>query len=439
MSATSIGLIGMASLVGMIMVRIPVGVALGLVGFLGYAAIDGFAKARLVFGAVPLELSSAYTLSVLPLFTLMGALATMAGLSGDLFRASNAIFAGMRGSLAMAAVGASAAFGAVCGSSLATAATMSRISIPQMLKAGYSPALAAGVVAAGGTLGILIPPSLILMIYGIIAQLSIIKLFAAALIPGLVLTGLYLLTVWAWVRIRPEAAPKLPSEGKAQAFRLVLTIWDVAALFLVTFGGIYLGWFSPTEAAAVGAFGALLLGLLRKGFARGDVTTAFTETTRITANLVLIVLGSTIFSYFVVQTGMAQSVVKGITALGLSPLCGDAAADRLLRLPRLLPRRHRHGAGDGAGAAAAGHIDRLRSDLVRRAARHRRRDRPDPPARRDEPLRHPHPGAGDQPRRDVSRRAALPDRAPFALIAMLLAWPDLALWLPQVDVAELAA
>ena len=130
MSATSIGLIGMATLVGMILARIPVGVALGLTGFVGYAAIDGFAKARLVFGAVPLELSSAYTLSVLPLFTLMGALATMAGLSGDLFRASNAIFAGMRGSLAMAAVGASAAFGAVCGSSLATAATMSRISKP---------------------------------------------------------------------------------------------------------------------------------------------------------------------------------------------------------------------------------------------------------------------------------------------------------------------
>lgn len=320
MSATSIGLIGMATLVGMILARIPVAVALGLVGFVGYAAIDGFAKARLVFGAVPLELSSAYTLSVLPLFTLMGALATMAGLSGDLFRASNAVFAGMRGSLAMAAVGASAAFGAVCGSSLATAATMSRISIPQMLKAGYSPALAAGVVAAGGTLGILIPPSLILMIYGIIAQLSIIKLFAAALIPGLVLTTLYLVTVGIWVRFRPEAAPKLPTAGRAESFRLVLSIWDVAVLFAVTFGGIYLGWFSPTEAAAVGAFGALLLGLLRRGFKRGDVTTAFTETTRITANLVLIVLGSTIFSYFVVQTGMAQSVVRGIDAIGLPPL-----------------------------------------------------------------------------------------------------------------------
>ena len=430
MSATSIGLIGMATLVGMILVRIPVGVALGLVGFAGYAAIDGFAKARLVFGAVPLELSSAYTLSVLPLFTLMGALATMAGLSGDLFRASNAVFAGMRGSLAMAAVGASAAFGAVCGSSLATAATMSRISIPQMLKAGYSPALAAGVVAAGGTLGILIPPSLILMIYGIIAQLSIIKLFAAALIPGLVLTGLYLLTVWVWVRLQPEAAPKPPNEGKAQAFRLVLNIWDVATLFLVTFGGIYLGWFSPTEAAAVGAFGALLLGLLRKGFARGDVTTAVTETTRITANLVLIVLGSTIFSYFVVQTGMAQSVVAGIAAVGLSPLSVmllliafyiflgcflEGIGMVLVTVPVLLPLV----LSTGYDPIWFGVLLVIVVEIG---------------------LIHPPVGMNlfvirtQAPEISLGAmyRGVLPFLlAPLALIAMLLAWPDLALWLPR--------
>lgn len=430
MSATSIGLVGMAALVGMILARVPVGVALGLVGFLGYAAIDGLAKARLVFGAVPLELASAYTLSVLPLFTLMGALATAAGLSGDLFRASNAVFAGIRGSLAMAAIGASAAFGAVCGSSLATAATMSRISIPQMLKAGYSPALAAGVVAAGGTLGILIPPSLILMIYGIIAQLSIIKLFAAALIPGLVLTGLYLVTVWAWVRLRPEAAPKLPAESRAQALRLVLTIWDVAALFLVTFGGIYLGWFSPTEAAAVGAFGALLLGLLRKGFRPGDVTLAFTETTRITANLVLIVLGSTIFSYFVVQTGMAQSVVRSITAMGLSPLAImlllvafyvflgcflEGIGMVLVTVPVLLPLVVSTGYDPvwfGVLLVIVVEIGLIHPPVgmnlfvIRTQA--------------------PEIGLG------AMYRGVLPFLvAPFALIALLLVWPDLALWLPR--------
>jgi C4-dicarboxylate transporter DctM subunit len=430
MSATTIGLMGMGALVAMILARIPVAVALGLVGFLGYAALDGFAKARLVFGAVPLELASAYSLSVLPLFTLMGALATMAGLSGDLFRASNAVFAGMRGSLAMAAVGASAAFGAVCGSSLATAATMSRISIPQMLQAGYSPALAAGVVAAGGTLGILIPPSLILMIYGIIAQLSIIKLFAAALIPGLLLTALYLVTVAVWVWLRPDAAPKIATEGKAGSMRLVLSVWDVALLFLVTFGGIYLGWFSPTEAAAVGAFGALVLGLARRGFRRGDIPTAFTETTRITANLVLIVLGSTIFSYFVVQTGMAQSVARSIGATGLSPVsimlvlvafyiflgCFlEGIGMVLVTVPVLLPLV----ISTGYDPIWFGVLLVIVVEIG---------------------LIHPPVGMNlfvirtqaPQISLGAMYRGVLPFlAAPFILIALLLVWPELALWLPR--------
>jgi C4-dicarboxylate transporter DctM subunit len=319
-SATTIGLIGMAILIGLILIRIPVGVALGLVGFAGYAAIEGWTKAQLVFGSVPLELASAYSLSVLPLFTLMGALATMAGLSGDLFRASNALFAGTRGSLAMAAIGASAAFGAVCGSSVATAATMGRISIPEMLRANYSPALAAGAVAAGGTLGILIPPSLILMIYAIIAQQPVIKLFAAALLPGLILTALYVATVFVWARLRPEAAPAIRTGESGGALRILASVADVVALFFVTFGGIYFGWFSPTEAAAVGAFGALLLGLWRRTLTRSAILNGFTETARVTANIVLIIIGSMIFSYFVVQTGIAQSAVVWIKGTGMPPL-----------------------------------------------------------------------------------------------------------------------
>lgn len=320
MSETAIGFAGMGVLLLLILARIPVGVALGLVGFGGYVALEGWTKAQYVFGAVPLELASAHALSVLPLFTLMGALATLAGLSADLFRASNAVFAGTRGSLAMAAIGASAAFGAVCGSSVATAATMGRISIPEMLRARYSPALAAGAVAAGGTLGILIPPSLILMIYAIIAQQPVIKLFAAALVPGLVLTALYVLTVALWARLRPEAALELPRDEGGGAVRVLLNVADVAALFLVTFGGIYVGWFSPTEAAAVGAFGALLLGLWRRTLTRFGILDCFTETARITANIVLIIIGSTIFSYFVVQTTIAQSIVGWIGATGMPPL-----------------------------------------------------------------------------------------------------------------------
>ncbi|MGQ9370438.1 TRAP transporter large permease [Azospirillum sp. ST 5-10] len=320
MTDTLIGFAGMGVLVLLILARIPVGVALGLVGFGGYAALAGWTKAQFVFGAVPLELTSAYGLSVLPLFTLMGALATMAGLSADLFRASDALFAGARGSLAMAAIGASGAFGAVCGSSVATAATMGRISIPEMLRENYSPALAAGAVAAGGTLGILIPPSLILMIYAIIAQQPVIKLFAAALVPGLVLTALYVATVMVWTRLRPDAARPIERDGGVGTLRVLLNVADVAALFLVTFGGIYVGWFSPTEAAAVGAFGALLLGLGRRTLKTLGIVGCFTETARTTANIVLIVIGSTIFSYFVVQTGIARSIVDWMAGTGLPPL-----------------------------------------------------------------------------------------------------------------------
>jgi C4-dicarboxylate transporter, DctM subunit len=317
MTPGAIGAIGMMVLVVMILGRVPVATSLGLVGLAGYAALEGWPRAAAVIGSVPLELASAYTLSVVPLFTLMGALATTAGLSADLFRAANAVFSGRRGSLALAAIGASAGFGAVCGSSVATAVTMSKVSIPEMLRAGYSPRLAAGAVAAGGTIGILIPPSLILMIYGIIAQQSVIKLFAAALIPGLLLTVFYLITVMCIVTVKPEMAPKLPSGGKGALGRDLLRIWDVGLLFLLTFGGIYLGWFSPTEAAAVGAFGAAVVGWMRRRLPVQQTVRCFNETVRITANLVLIVVGSTIFSYFVVQSGVASTLVAGIGALGL--------------------------------------------------------------------------------------------------------------------------
>lgn len=320
MSAEAVGLIGMAVLVGMILCRVPVAVSLGLVGLVGYAVLQGWAKAALVFGAVPLELASAYTLSVVPLFVLMGALATTAGLSADLFRAANAVFMGVRGSLAMAAIGASAAFGAVCGSSVATAATMGRVSIPEMLKAGYDHGLAAGAVAAGGTLGILIPPSLVLMVYGLIAQLSVAKLFAAAMVPGLVLTALYIVVVRVMVALRPERAPRLPTQGLATIPQTLLRIWHVVLLFGVTLGGIYLGWFSPTEAAAVGAFGALILGVALRRLGPAQALRTFGETVRVVATFTIIIMGATLFSYFVVQTGIARTIVDWIGGLGIPPL-----------------------------------------------------------------------------------------------------------------------
>jgi C4-dicarboxylate transporter, DctM subunit len=319
MSPISLSWIGIAVLVGLIMLRIPVAVALGLVGFVGYALIDGFHRASLIVGSAPIELAQAYTLSVVPLFTLMGAVAASAGLSSDLFRAGNAVLRGTRGSLSIASIFASALFGSVCGSSVATALTMSKVSIPQMLAAGYPPSLAAGSVAAGGTLGILIPPSLILMIYAIIAQQSVAELFMAALVPGLILTALYCIVALVLIRRTPEITgvdapvaatiePVLPALGR---------IWHVILLFGVTLGGIYSGWFTPTEAAAVGALGALLLGLVLGRMSLRDVTSSFTETVRLVASVIFIVMASTMFSYFIVQTGVAGAISAGMQSAGI--------------------------------------------------------------------------------------------------------------------------
>ncbi|MBI4124127.1 MAG: TRAP transporter large permease subunit, partial [Betaproteobacteria bacterium] len=193
MSNLAIGLVGVLGLLAVLFVRVPIGMALALVGLLGYAAIDGWSTALSTLGSVPFELASAYSLSVVPLFILMGAVAARAGMSRELFDAANGIFSGFRGALANATIGACAAFGSICGSSIATAATFSRVAIPEMRRHGYDEGLAAGSVAAAGCLGILIPPSVILAIYSLVAEESLVKLFAAALLPGLLLATLYVL------------------------------------------------------------------------------------------------------------------------------------------------------------------------------------------------------------------------------------------------------
>lgn len=431
MTAETIGMCGMVLLVAMIMGRVPVATALGLVGVGGYAALEGLPKAAAMLGSVPLELASTYTLSVVALFTLMGAFATTAGLSADLFRAANAVFAGRRGSLALAAIGASAGFGAVCGSSVATAATMSKISIPEMLKAGYSPGLAAGAVAAGGTIGILIPPSLILMIYGVIAQQSVVKLFAATLIPGMLLTIFYLLTVAVVVRLKPSAAPIVPKGGRGDMLRDLVRVWDVALLFLLSFGGIYLGWFSPTEAAAVGACGAAVVGIFRGRLNAKQGAICFADSVRITANLVLIVIGSTIFSYFVVQSGIAKSLVGSIATLGVQPLVVmlllvvfyivlgcflEGIGMMLVTVPVLLPLV----IANGFDPVWFGVLLVIVVEIG---------------------LIHPPVGMNLFVIRAQAPQISLPDMyrgvlpflvAPFALIAVLLAFPQVALWLPSL-------
>ena len=322
MSPETVGIIGIIALVVLILLRIPVAVALGLIGFVGYAAIDGWHRANLMIGGVPVEFASTYTLSVVPLFTLMGAVAASAGLSADLFRAGRVLFRGARGSLSIASIFASALFGAVCGSSVATALTMSKVSIPEMLRAGYPPQLAAGAVAAGGTLGILIPPSLILMIYAIIAQQSVAKLFMGALVPGLILTVLYCATAVIYHRWVADDATESPEAGGQpdSLLQALAKIWHVIALFVVTLGGIYFGWFTPTEAAAVGALGALFLGFVLRRHRLSESVRCFFETVRLVSSLVFVVIASTIFSYFVVQTSISNHLIGAVKDVGFGPI-----------------------------------------------------------------------------------------------------------------------
>jgi tripartite ATP-independent transporter DctM subunit len=318
MSASTIGLIGVAALFAMLLLRVPVWIALTVVGFLGNAVMSGYASTLAVAGTVPFDVGSSYTLSVVPLFILMGEVASVTALSTDLFRAAQKMMAGVRGGLAVATLLACACFGAVCGSSLATAATMTRIALPEMRKAGLDPGLATGSLAAGGSLGILIPPSIILVIYAAISEQSVPRLFAAGLLPGLALTALYIAVVLAVVRVRKDYAPagsRLPWRERLAAMRQP---WQFLALFIITIGGIYAGVFSPTEAASIGAFGAILLGVLGRQLSFASLMSAIENTVNVCGVLFVIIFGANLFSSFMVQTQLPQLLADQALAMNLS-------------------------------------------------------------------------------------------------------------------------
>jgi C4-dicarboxylate transporter, DctM subunit len=319
MSQAEIALVTFASLIGMIFLRVPVAVALILVAFGGYGATDGLAKAFQAFSTVPYQIGTEYTLSVIPLFIFMGAVASRIGLSARLFNGTSAIFGRMPGSGAMATIGASAAFGAICGSSLATTATIGRIAIPELRRMGYRDSLISGSIAAGGALDILIPPSIILVIYGIITEQSIERLFAGALVPGLVLTVLYLIVIQVVLRLSPAQAPNgLTLHWKDRLAR-AMQMWEVALLFGVSIGGLYAGLFTPTEAASVGAFLALAIGIARRVLRLSEIQSAVMETVINAATLFFVVLGATFFSYFVIQIRLPSLLIDWVSTLGLSP------------------------------------------------------------------------------------------------------------------------
>jgi tripartite ATP-independent transporter DctM subunit len=320
MSVGLIGLLGVAGLLLLIFARVPIAIALAISGFLGYAALDGWSPALRMMGLVPYSLASAYSLSVVPLFILMGAVASRANMATELFQASNAVFSGIRGALANATIGACTLFGAICGSSIATAATFSRVAIPEMRRHGYDSAFAGGAVASAGTLGVLVPPSVLTAIYAIVAEQSLPKLYAAAMIPGLVLAALYVVTVWAVGWARPQWIPKVAGMPLKVRLRAAVGMWKLGVLFFFAVVGIYLGWFSPTEAAAVAAFTAILIGFGSGAMGWRDLADALMETVYTTAVIFLIVVGAFIFSRFIVLTQFPNELAQWVQQVGLAPV-----------------------------------------------------------------------------------------------------------------------
>jgi C4-dicarboxylate transporter, DctM subunit len=312
-----LGTIGMFVLIAL---HIPIGVSMALAGVIGFAFLGGWTPAVALLASGPVSVLSNMDLAVIPLFLLMGSFAGVGGLSADIYRLAYATIGHRRGGLALATILGCAGFGAICGSSIATAATVGRVALPEMLKRGYSPALATGTIASGGTLGILIPPSLVMVIYAFLTEQFVITLFVAALVPGLIVTSAHLVAV-AWVVWRdPQAGP--PGERLSWAGRLQVLreCWGVIALLFCVIVGIYGGVFTVNEAAALGAGLAFAFAVVRGKVDRESLWQVAKETATNTGLLYLIIMGASIFSSFIAASKAPEMLVGQITALSLHPL-----------------------------------------------------------------------------------------------------------------------
>jgi len=301
----------------LMVLRVPVGIAMGLVGVGGFALLNDIDPALNLLGLVPVRTGSDYTLGLIPMFILMGAFATASGLSRELFQASNAWLGHRRGGLAMATIAACGGFSAICGSSVATAATMARVALPEMRRFGYADSMATGVIAAGGTLGILIPPSIVLAIYGFITQQDIGKLFIAGIVPGILATLLYLATVWLQGRLHPARVPVGEKMPMGERWRSLRGIWAVLLLFVFIIGGIYGGVFTPTEAAGMGAAGAWIIGIARRRLTLRSTMQCLVEALRTSAGIFVILLGALLFGYFLAITQTPTHFTAWLMGLNL--------------------------------------------------------------------------------------------------------------------------
>ena len=319
MDRVTLGVFAFPFLFLLLSLRVPIGLSMLVVGSCGTALIAGWLPIFSQLKTSAWHLFSNYSLSVIPLFLLMGNFASKAGMSSALFKFAGACLGHRKGGVAMAAVGACAGFGAICGSSLATAATMGKVALPELRKMGYSNGLSTGSLAAGGTLGILIPPSVILIIYSILTEQNIAKMFMAAFVPGVLAAIGYIIAISVFVRVFPESGPQKAFVNWKERLILFKRIWKVFLIFFLVIGGIYLGWFTPTEGAAVGAAGTGLIAFFSKDFGYYELVDVIQETAVTTAMIFLILLGAEFFNSFIALTRITNLLAETVRGYNLSP------------------------------------------------------------------------------------------------------------------------
>lgn len=320
MDSMTIGLLIGALTIVLLMLRLHIGIAMLLAGSAGYVALAGWLPLLNYLKTMPFARFSVYDLSVIPLFLLMGNLASRGGLSKKLFQSTNAFLGHYRGGAAISAVGACAGFGAICGSSLATAATMGQVALPELKRARYSDALATGTLAAGGTLGILIPPSVVLVIYAVLAEQNISAMFMAALVPGIIAMLGYMAAIAVYVRLVPGSGPAMPRMAWPERLAQLKGVWPVVAVFVTVIGGIYGGIFTPTEAAAVGTVAVAVLAFATRELDAAGFLQALLDTASGTAMIFLILLGADVLNAFFALSQMPAGVAQWVIGSGMEPL-----------------------------------------------------------------------------------------------------------------------
>ena len=317
MSTDAVAIIGFVSLFALMLLRVPVGMAMGLVGVTGFGYLVGGGPALKMVGQTSMRTVTDYNFAVVPMFLLMGSFASTSGMSRELFRGANAFMGHLRGGLGIATIAACGGFAAICGSSVATAATFSRVAYPEMRRFGYPQSFSTGVIAAGGTLGIMIPPSTVFAVYGLITEQDVGKLFIAGVLPGALAVSMYMLTITIIGTVRPGFLPAGKRASWPERIAALKEIWATMLLFIFVIGGIYGGLFTATEAAGMGAAGAFLIGIARRRLSGPDIRRSLLEATRTTAAVFTVLIGALLFGYFLTVTQTPQKVTEFLTGLGL--------------------------------------------------------------------------------------------------------------------------